>query len=72
MAPSSRFAGTRHKKNIRATVDVLTETYEDVPFGELLHHPAATTRRLDAVRALRLRLRDAGDLALMRYDRHRS
>ncbi|MET7299504.1 hypothetical protein [Embleya sp. NPDC005575] len=42
--------------------------YEDVPFSELLHHPAATTRRLDSVRALRLRRRDAGDLALMRVD----
>ncbi|MEU9148276.1 hypothetical protein [Streptomyces sp. NPDC048349] len=42
--------------------------YEDVPFSELLHHPAATIRRLDAVRALRLRRRDAGDLALMRID----
>jgi len=42
--------------------------YEDVPFSELLHHPAATTSRLDAVRALRLRRRDAGDLALIRAD----
>ncbi len=54
--------------NIRATVDVMTAAYEDVPFSDLLHHPAATTRRLDAVRALRLRRRDAGDLALMRVD----
>ncbi|WP_254802534.1 hypothetical protein [Kitasatospora sp. SUK 42] len=46
----------------------MTVAYEDVPFSELLHHPAATTRRLDAVRALRLRRRDAGDLALMRID----
>ncbi|MET8334715.1 hypothetical protein ABZV14_19120 [Streptosporangium canum] len=46
----------------------MTMAYEDVPFSELLHHPAATTRRLDAVRALRLRRRDAGDLALMRVD----
>ncbi|WP_433511043.1 hypothetical protein ACQP2T_45385 [Nonomuraea sp. CA-143628] len=46
----------------------MAEAYEDVPFSELLHHPAATTRRLDAVRALRLRRRDAGDLALMRVD----
>ncbi|MFF8319215.1 hypothetical protein ACF06V_18850 [Streptomyces bobili] len=45
-----------------------TAPYEDVPFSELLHHPAATARRLDAVRALRLRRRDAGDLALMRAD----
>ncbi|HJD80934.1 hypothetical protein [Kitasatospora aureofaciens] len=46
----------------------MTVAYEDVPFSELLHHPAATTRRLDAVRALRLRRRDAGDLALMRIE----
>lgn len=46
----------------------MTSAYEDVPFSDLLHHPAATTRRLDAVRALRLRRRDAGDLALMRVD----
>ena len=54
--------------DIRATVDVMTAAYEDMPFSELLHHPAATTRRLDAVRALRLRRRDAEDLALMRVD----
>jgi len=42
--------------------------FEDVPFSELLHHPAATARRLDAVRGLRLRRRDAGDLALIRAD----
>jgi hypothetical protein len=43
-------------------------TYEDVPFSELLHHPAATAGRLDAVPALRLRRRNAGDLALMRVE----
>ncbi|MEV7021282.1 hypothetical protein [Kitasatospora sp. NPDC093558] len=42
--------------------------YEDVSFSELLHHPAATARRLERVRALRLRRRDAGDLALTRAD----
>ncbi|MFE7409090.1 hypothetical protein [Streptomyces laurentii] len=46
----------------------MTTAYEDVPFSELLHHPAATARRLDAVRALRLRRRDASDLALIRAD----
>jgi hypothetical protein len=46
----------------------MTATYEDVPFSELLHHPAATAERLDAVRALRLRRRDADDLALMRIE----
>ncbi|MEU8925043.1 hypothetical protein AB0D10_29590 [Kitasatospora sp. NPDC048545] len=45
---------------------------ETHPIRELLHHPAATTRRLDAVRALRLRRRDAGDLVLMRIDRMES
>jgi hypothetical protein len=49
-------------------VDVVTAAYEDVPFSELLHHPAATTGRLSQVRALRLRRRDAGDLALMRIE----
>lgn len=47
------------------SVDVMAAAYEDVPFSELLHHPAATTARLSQVRALRLRRRDAGDLALM-------
>jgi hypothetical protein len=46
----------------------MTAAYEDVPFSELLHHPAATTGRLSQVRALRLRRRDAGDLALMRIE----
>lgn len=46
----------------------MAAVYEDVPFSELLHHPAATAGRLDAVRALRLRRRDAGDLALMRIE----
>ncbi|WP_441246617.1 hypothetical protein [Kitasatospora sp. McL0602] len=44
----------------------MTVAHEDVSFSELLHHPAATARRLDSVRALRRR--DAGDLALMRVD----
>ncbi|MEU6851028.1 hypothetical protein ABZ901_13995 [Actinacidiphila alni] len=47
----------------------MTSAYEDVPFSELLHHPAATTRRLDAARGLRLRRRDAEDLALMSVER---
>jgi hypothetical protein len=46
----------------------MTAAYEDIPFSELLHHPAATAERLHAVRALRLRRRDAGDLALMRIE----
>jgi hypothetical protein len=46
----------------------MTAVYEDVPFSELLHHPAATAERLHAVRALRLKRRDAGDLALMRIE----
>ncbi|MFD7088963.1 hypothetical protein [Streptomyces sp. NPDC056730] len=47
----------------------MTAAFEDVSFSELLHHPAATARKLDGARALRLRRRDAGDLALMRVDR---
>jgi hypothetical protein len=42
--------------------------YEEVPFSDLLHHPAATAHRLNDVRALRLRRRDASDLLLMRAD----
>src|SRR6266705_3925860 len=57
--PASEFYGT---------VAVMAAVYEDVPVSELLHHPAATAERLDAVRALRLRRRDAGDLALMRIE----
>jgi hypothetical protein len=49
-------------------VDVVTAAYEDVPFSELLHHPAATTGRLSRVRALRLRRRDADALARMRIE----
>lgn len=51
-----------------SSVDIVTAAYEDVPFSELLHHPAATADRLSRVRALRLRRRDAGDLALMRIE----
>jgi hypothetical protein len=51
-------------------VDVVT-TSEEVPFSELLHHPAATARRLDLVRAVLLRRRDAADLALIRADQLR-
>ncbi len=46
----------------------MVAAYEDVPFSELLHHPAATTNKLSEVRALRLRRRDAADLALVRID----
>lgn len=46
----------------------MVAAHEDVPFSELLHHPAATAERLQAVRALRLRRRDAADLALMRIE----
>ncbi|MCZ7435056.1 hypothetical protein O7598_01495 [Micromonospora sp. WMMC241] len=42
--------------------------YEELPFSEFLHHPAATADRLEKVRALRLRRREAGDLALTRAD----
>lgn len=46
----------------------MSAAYELVPFSELLHKPAVTAGRLDRVRALRLRRRDAGDLALMRVE----
>lgn len=37
----------------------MTSAYADVSFSEFLHHPAATTRRPDSVRAFRLRRRIA-------------
>jgi hypothetical protein len=46
----------------------MSAAYEEVPFSELLHRPAATADRLKAVRALRLRRRDDGDLVLLRVD----
>lgn len=46
----------------------MTAAFEDLPFSEFLHHPAAVADRLSRVRALRLRRRGAGDLALMRAD----
>jgi hypothetical protein len=46
----------------------MSAAYEEVPFSELLHRPAATADRLKAVRALRLRRRDDGDLMLLRVD----
>jgi hypothetical protein len=42
--------------------------HEEVPFSEFLHRPAAAAERLNVVRALRLRRRDADDLALVRAD----
>jgi hypothetical protein len=42
--------------------------YEELPFSEFLHRPGAAADRLNVVRALRLRRRDAGDLALMRVE----
>lgn len=46
----------------------MTAAYEDLPFSEFLHHPAAAADRLNSVRALRLRRRGATDLALTRAD----
>ncbi|MEV6101929.1 hypothetical protein [Nocardia sp. NPDC051981] len=46
----------------------MSAAYDVVPFSDLLHKPAVTAGRLDRVRALRLRRRDAGDLALMRVE----
>src|SRR5262245_1649948 len=42
---------------------------ESVPFSELLRQPAETTDRLNRVRAVRLRRRDAADLVLMAAER---
>jgi hypothetical protein len=49
-------------------LDVVTAAFEDLPFSEFLHRPAAAAERLDSVRALRLRRRGADDLALMRAE----
>ncbi|MGH3923450.1 MAG: hypothetical protein ACRDTT_11390 [Pseudonocardiaceae bacterium] len=38
--------------------------YDEVPFTELLREPSATAGRLDDIRRLRLRRRDAEDLVL--------
>ncbi len=46
----------------------MSAAYDIVPFSDLLHKPAVTADRLERVRALRLRRRDAGDLALMRVE----
>ncbi|HEX6685168.1 MAG TPA: hypothetical protein VF062_20425 [Candidatus Limnocylindrales bacterium] len=46
----------------------MVAVFEDLPFSEFLHRPGAAADRLNVVRALRLRRRDAGDLALMRVD----
>ena len=54
--------------DFHGTVAVVSALYEEVPFSELLHHPAATAERLRYVRALRLRRREADDLALMRVE----
>lgn len=55
--------------DFHGSVDVVAApAYEDLPFSEFLHRPAAAARRLDSVRVLRLRRRDASDLALIRAD----
>jgi hypothetical protein len=42
---------------------------EEVPFTELIQHPARTAARLAGTRALRLRRRGSADLVLMSADR---
>lgn len=42
--------------------------HEEVPFSEFLHRPGAAAERLNVVRVLRLRRRDADDLALIKAD----
>ncbi|WP_326560627.1 hypothetical protein [Micromonospora sp. NBC_01796] len=46
----------------------MVAAHEEVPFSEFLHRPGAAAERLNVVRALRLRRRDAEDLALIRAD----
>ncbi len=45
-----------------------TRATDEVPFSDLLQHPRRTTARLDQLRTLRLRRRDAVDLLLMSAD----
>ncbi|WP_100449093.1 hypothetical protein [Glycomyces xiaoerkulensis] len=40
----------------------------ELPFSELLHHPAATAARLDTLRTITLRRRGGDDLSLSRAD----
>jgi hypothetical protein len=71
MRPLAMLARSRPalaSNEFHGTVDIMCAAYSDLPFSELLHHPAATADRLEKVRALRLRRRDAGDLALMRVE----
>lgn len=46
----------------------MSALYKELPFSELLHHPAATAALLDGGRAVLLRRRGAQDLALVRAD----
>lgn len=46
----------------------MSALFEEMPFSEFLHQPAATAARLDEVRSIRLRRRGADDLALVRAD----
>jgi hypothetical protein len=54
--------------DLHGSVDVMEAANEELPFSEFLHRPGAAAERLNMVRALRLRRRDAGDLALIRAD----
>src|SRR5579859_2092006 len=65
---SKRSRSTSCPVDFHGSVEVMSVAYEDLPFSEFLHRPAAAAERLESVRALRLRRRDAGDLALMRAD----
>ncbi|TCB99278.1 hypothetical protein E0H26_06350 [Micromonospora zingiberis] len=49
-------------------MEVVSAVYEELPFSEFLHRPAAAAERLGQVRALRLRRRGADDLALTSAD----
>jgi hypothetical protein len=46
----------------------MSALYDEMPFSDFLHQPAATAARLEAVRAIRLRRRGSDDLALVRAD----
>lgn len=56
----------RHLSYLRG---MASSAQDEVSFTELLQHPTDVTRRLDRVRSLRIRRRDAGDLVLVAADR---
>ncbi|MGW0435504.1 hypothetical protein ACWDV4_23565 [Micromonospora sp. NPDC003197] len=67
-ASSKTRIGWHLSDKFHGSVDVMVAAQEEVPFSEFLHRPGAAAERLNVVRVLRLRRRDAEDLALIRAD----